>query len=202
MFFIYRPIRIRSGSVPFQIIIDPDPHQWIPSDPVNWKEKQKVRNYTRWPAPHSAARNLCKRQCCGSGMLIPDPDFPHPGSRISDPRSKNSNKRKGWKKIVVIPFFVATNLTKLKIIVFFEMLKKKKLDQFSQNYRTFYPKNCHYALKNMGLGSGIRDPGSGKNIIRIQDPGVKKAPDTRSGSATLDGGWWVLTSLDQLNKYL
>ncbi len=37
----------------------------------------------------------------------------------------------------------------------------------------------------MGLGSGIRDPGSGKNIFRIPDPGVKKAPDPGSGSATL-----------------
>ncbi len=35
----------------------------------------------------------------------------------------------------------------------------------------------------MGLGSGIRDPGSGKNPFRIPDPGVKKAPDP--GSATL-----------------
>jgi hypothetical protein len=29
----------------------------------------------------------------------------------------------------------------------------------------------------MDLGSGIRDPGSGKNLFRIPDPGVKKAPD-------------------------
>ncbi len=38
------------------------------------------------------------RQCCGSGMFIPDPGsriliFTHPGSRISDPGSKNSYKR-------------------------------------------------------------------------------------------------------------
>jgi hypothetical protein len=32
--------------------------------------------------------------------------------------------------------------------------------------------------------SGIRDPGSGKNLFRIPDPGVKKAPDPGSGSAT------------------
>jgi hypothetical protein len=37
----------------------------------------------------------------------------------------------------------------------------------------------------MDLGSGIRDPGSGKNLFRIPDPGVKKAPDPGSGSATL-----------------
>ncbi len=34
-------------------------------------------------------------------------------------------------------------------------------------------------------GSGIRDPGSGKNLFRIPDPGVEKAPDPGSGSATL-----------------
>jgi hypothetical protein len=38
----------------------------------------------------------------------------------------------------------------------------------------------------MGLGSGIRDPGSGKNLFRIPDPGVKKALDPGSGSATLE----------------
>jgi hypothetical protein len=35
----------------------------------------------------------------------------------------------------------------------------------------------------MGLGSRIRDPGSGKNLVRIPDPGVKKGPNP--GSATL-----------------
>jgi hypothetical protein len=37
----------------------------------------------------------------------------------------------------------------------------------------------------MGLGFGIRDPGSGKNLFRIPDPGFKKAPDPESGSAPL-----------------
>jgi hypothetical protein len=32
----------------------------------------------------------------------------------------------------------------------------------------------------MVVGSGIRDPGSGKNQFRIPDPGVKKAPDPGS----------------------
>jgi hypothetical protein len=35
----------------------------------------------------------------------------------------------------------------------------------------------------MGWGSRIRDPRTGKNLFRIPDPGVKKAPDP--GSATL-----------------
>jgi hypothetical protein len=41
------------------------------------------------------------------------PDFVHP--RIPDP---NSNKREAEKKFVVLPFFVATNITKFKIILF------------------------------------------------------------------------------------
>jgi hypothetical protein len=45
-------------------------------------------------------------------------------------------------------------------------------------------------------GFGIRDPGSGKNLFRIPDPGVKKAPDPGSGSATLvksEKNEWVLS---------
>jgi hypothetical protein len=34
-------------------------------------------------------------------------------------------------------------------------------------------------------GSGIRDQASGKNLFRIPDPGVKKAPDPGSESTTL-----------------
>jgi hypothetical protein len=47
---------------------------------------------------------------------IPDPNF-YP-SRISDP--KTAIKERGRKKLVVIPFFVAINFTKFKIILFLE----------------------------------------------------------------------------------
>jgi hypothetical protein len=51
---------------------------------------------------------------------IPDPDIypsriPDPGSRISDP--KTATKERGEKKFDVIPFYVATNFTKLYIIL-------------------------------------------------------------------------------------
>jgi hypothetical protein len=50
---------------------------------------------------------------CLSRILI----FVHPGSRIPNPGSKNSNKREGWKKYYLFYlFFVATNITKFKII--------------------------------------------------------------------------------------
>jgi hypothetical protein len=45
----------------------------------------------------------------GSRILI----FIHPGSRIPDP--KTATKEKGEKEFVVLPFFVATNITKLRI---------------------------------------------------------------------------------------
>jgi len=41
------------------------------------------------------------------------------------------------------------------------------------------------ALSCQKYGFGIRDLGSGKNLFRIPDPGVKKAPDPGSRSATL-----------------
>ncbi len=50
-------------------------------------------------------------------------------------------------------------------------------------YSSFYQKICNKVIKNMGLRSGIRDPGAGKSV---PDPGsrVKKATDP-GGSATL-----------------
>ncbi len=48
----------------------------------------------------------------------------------------------------------------------------------------FLPKNL--SLSSQKYGFTIRDPGSvKKNLFRIPDPGVKKAPDPGSGSATL-----------------
>jgi hypothetical protein len=46
-------------------------------------------------------------------MFIPDPDF-YP-SWIPDP--KTATKERGEKKFVVITFYVATNFTKLEIIL-------------------------------------------------------------------------------------
>jgi hypothetical protein len=56
-------------------------------------------------------------------MFIPDPDFTHSGSRIPDP--KTATKERGEKKFVVKPFFVATNFTKFKIILFLNAEEKK-----------------------------------------------------------------------------
>jgi hypothetical protein len=60
-------------------------------------------------------------------MFIPAPDFypsriPDFRSRISDPGfripdPKTATKERGEKKFAVIPFYIATNFTKLKIIL-------------------------------------------------------------------------------------
>jgi hypothetical protein len=47
------------------------------------------------------------------GCLSPDPDF-YPSQ---NPDPKTATKERGEKKLVVIPFYVATNFTKLKIIL-------------------------------------------------------------------------------------
>ncbi len=83
------------------------------------------------------------------------------GSRIQ----KQQQKRGVKKNFLSYLFYVATNFTKLKIILVLKCWRKK-----------FGPQK---------YGFGIRDPGSGKNLFRIPDPGVKKVPDPGSGSATL-----------------
>jgi hypothetical protein len=51
----------------------------------------------------------------GSRILDPGSRIPDPGSRIPDP--KTATKERGEKKFDVIPFYVATNFTKLYIIL-------------------------------------------------------------------------------------
>jgi hypothetical protein len=98
-------------------------------------------------------RNSVAVPGCLSRILI----FTHPGSRISDP--KTATKEKGEKKYVVIPFLKPQISQNCKLFYFWKS-EEKNLGQFSKNYRTFYPEMCHQDLKNMGLGSGIQNPGS------------------------------------------
>jgi hypothetical protein len=123
---------------------------------------------------------------------IPDPDFypsriPDPGSRIQ----KQQQKRE-VKKISCHTFLCSHKFHKIVNYFSFEVLKKKIWTKFSKNYRTFYQKNCQKALKNMVLGSGIRDPRSGIRKKPIPDPGFRgqKAPDpgSRIRIRNTDGG--------------
>jgi hypothetical protein len=92
-------------------------------------------------------------------MFIPDPDF-YP-SRIPDlgSRLQKKQQREGRKKIVVIPFYVATNFTKLKIILPLKCRRKKK------------------KIVIMLSKIWVWDPGSGKNLFQIQGSKRHRIPD-------------------------
>ncbi len=113
-------------------------------------------------------------------MFIPDPDFypsriPVPGSRISDPGSKNSNKREGWKKIKL--FSVATNFTELNIILFLKCWRKiwakfqRIIEVFTQKIVT---KLSKIWVWDTGSGKktyyGSRIQGSKRHRIPYSDP--------------------------------
>jgi hypothetical protein len=119
----------------------------------------------------------------GSRILI----FTHPGSRISDPGSRipdpgsrNSNKREGYKKICCHTFLCSHKFHKIENYFCFEMLKKKIWAHFQKIIALFTQKIVTKLSKIW-----VWDPRSGKNLFRIPDPGVKKAPDPGSGSSTL-----------------
>jgi hypothetical protein len=110
----------------------------------------------------------------GSRILI----FTHPGSRIPVP--KTATKERGEKKLDVKPFYVATKFNKIVNYFSFEVLKKKIWANFQRIIELFTKKIVKKLFKIWSW-----DTGSGKNPFRIPDPGVKKAPDPGSGSATL-----------------
>ncbi len=127
----------------------------------------------------------CYRQCCGSGMFIPDL-----GSwflPIPDPGSKNSNKRERWKILFCHTFLCSHKFHKIVNYFSFEVLKKIIWANFQRNIELFTKKIVKKLLKiwSWDPGSEIRDPRFGIRKKPIPDPGVKKAPDPGSGSATL-----------------
>ncbi len=84
-------------------------------------------------------------------MFIPDP-----GSwflPIPDP--KTATKERGEKKFVVITFYVATNFTKLHIILVL-MCWRKKLGPIFKELKNFLPK--HLSISSQKYGFKIRDP--------------------------------------------
>ncbi len=79
------------------------------------------------------------RQCCGSGMFIPDPDF-YP-SRI-----QKQQQERGVKKICCYTFLCSHKFHKIDNYFSFEMLKKQIWANFQRITGKgifFYPKNCH-----------------------------------------------------------
>jgi hypothetical protein len=98
-------------------------------------------------------------------MFIPDP-----GSRIP----KQKQKRGVKKKLVVIPFYVATNFTKLKIILVLKCRRKKFGPIYKELYN-FLPKKL--SLSSQKYGFGIRDPEKTYSGSRIQRSKRDRIPD-------------------------
>jgi hypothetical protein len=98
-------------------------------------------------------------------------NFTHPGSRIQ----KQTTKERG-KKFFCHTFFVATNFTKLQIILFFMLKKKiwsicqKIIELFTQKIVTKFSK-----IWVWDPGSEIRDPEN-----PIPDPGSRGQKGTGS----------------------
>ncbi len=111
-------------------------------------------------------------------MFIPDPGswflpIPDLWFRIPDP--KTATKERDEKKIFVIPFYVATNFTKLKIIFSFEVLKKKIWANFQKIIELFTQKIVTKLSKIW-----LWDPRSGIRKKPIPDPGSRGQKGTGS----------------------
>ncbi len=104
---------------------------------------------------------MSKKQCCGSGMFIPDPDFVHPGSRIRIPDSTTSPKEEGkifcgHKYHKIVNNFIFEEIEKiflaktLRIII----LSSEKFVNSYKKYEVWDPGSRTQGKK--GTGSRIR----------------------------------------------
>ncbi len=93
---------------------------------------------------------------------------------IPDPGSKNSNKRERWKKISCYTFFCSSKFHKIENYFIFEKLKKKMWANFQRFIELFTqilsPSSQIYWF-------GMRDPRSGKNLLRIQGSKRHRIPN-------------------------
>ncbi len=133
------------------------------------KNRKKERNDNESTYLQSVLRI---RDVYPGSWFLPIPD---PGSRIPDP--KTATKERGDKKFVVIPFYVATNFTKLKIILVLKCWRKKFGSIFKGLYN-FLPKKLSLSCQTCRFG--IRDPRSGIRKKPIPDPGSRGQKGTRS----------------------
>jgi hypothetical protein len=107
--------------------------------------------------------------------------FTHHGSRIPDlgSRTQKPQQKRGVKKIVVIPFFVATNFTKnLKLFYFWN--DEEKIWPSFQRIIELFTQNLSLSSKKYGFG--IRDLRSGIRNKPIPDPGPGSRGQKGTGS--------------------
>jgi hypothetical protein len=102
---------------------------------------------------------------------IPDPDFTLPGSRILDP--KTVTKERGEKNLLSY-FFCSKTFHKIEYYVIFEMLNKKIWADFQRIVEVFTQK-----FFNMISNIWVWDPGSGKNLSRIQGSKRYRIPGSK-----------------------
>jgi hypothetical protein len=120
---------------------------------------------------------------------IPDPDFypsriPDRGSRIPDlgSRIQKQQWKTGVKKNLLSYIFFRSHKFHNIELFYFWNVEEKNLGHFERIIELF-TQNIVTKLSKIWVwdaGSGFRDPESGKNLFRIPDPGVKKAPDPGS----------------------
>jgi hypothetical protein len=131
-------------------VLDPDPHVFGP--------------------PGSGS--ISQRQCCGSGMFIPDPDF-YP-SRIPDLGSKNRKKKGRGEKNLLSYLFLYHKFHKIVNYLIFVMLKKKIWANFQRIIELFTPKIVTKLSKIW-----VWDPGSEILKKPIPDPESRCQKGTR-----------------------
>ncbi len=93
--------------------------------PLTSTYPRKVQYYSVRYLKYSSQSNMdayCATKYMRSVLRIRDV---YPGSRISDPRSKNSNKRERWKKNCYHTFFCSHKFHIIENYFIFKMLKKK-----------------------------------------------------------------------------
>ncbi len=113
--------------------------------------------------------------CLSRILIFPIPD---PGSRIPDP--KTATKKRGQKKLVVIPFFCSHKFHKIENYLSFKMLKNKIWANFQRIIELFTQKIVTMLLKiwvwdpRSGIRkktcSGSRIQGSKRHRIPDPDP--------------------------------
>jgi hypothetical protein len=122
---------------------------------------------------------------------ISDPRSPisDPRSRISDPGSRiqKQQQKRGVKKICCHTFLCTHKFHKIEHFFSFEVLEKNLWANIQRIIELFTQKIVTKLSKIWvwDSGFGIRDP---EKTYSGPGPGIKKAPDPGSGSATLQGG--------------
>ncbi len=146
-----------------------------------WADPHQVRRQQGQGARHRLLQGwilqglLVIASVADPGCFIPDPGswflpIPDLGSRI-----QKQQQKRGVKKICCHNFLCSHTFHKIAHYFSFDVLKKKIWANFQRIIELFTQKIVNKLSKIW-----IWDPRSG-----IRDPGVKKAPDPGSGSATL-----------------